>query len=95
MEQAEMWNNLLAYAFAAETPWTSPENDTDEYRKARPVEFSNLGAPCWVGVPCALLYRDPSDSNPRQSEPPKLRRLSSLRLPGTVERKRQFMDAYV
>eukprot|EP00965_Chrysotila_dentata_P067811 2243877-Pleurochrysis_carterae.AAC.1 len=39
-----MWDNFLAYVIAAEKPWASPENDTDEYRKARAVDFFNLGA---------------------------------------------------
>eukprot|EP00965_Chrysotila_dentata_P210087 6185679-Pleurochrysis_carterae.AAC.1 len=42
MEHAQMWDNFLAYIEAAERPWASPDEDTDEYRKERAVEFFNL-----------------------------------------------------
>eukprot|EP00965_Chrysotila_dentata_P096838 3200496-Pleurochrysis_carterae.AAC.1 len=42
MQHAEMWDHFLSYVMAAERPWASPEDDTDDYRKARAVEFFNL-----------------------------------------------------
>eukprot|EP00965_Chrysotila_dentata_P117360 3878902-Pleurochrysis_carterae.AAC.4 len=42
MEHAGMWDHFLECVEAAERPWASPDADTDDYRKARAVEFFNL-----------------------------------------------------
>eukprot|EP00965_Chrysotila_dentata_P171044 5644667-Pleurochrysis_carterae.AAC.1 len=36
---ARIWDNFLAYVAAAKQPWASLEGDTDEYHKARAVDF--------------------------------------------------------
>ena len=43
MQNAEAWDDFLAYVNLVQTPWASPDEDTDVYRKMRALQFFNAG----------------------------------------------------
>ena len=45
MADAARWDRFLALVTATQAPWPQGESDTDEYRRARALEFFNLALP--------------------------------------------------
>lgn len=42
MQNAKYWDDFIALVNEAQKPWAVPEDDTDEYRKQRAVDFFNV-----------------------------------------------------
>ena len=45
MQNADAWDDFLAYVALLQSDWATPDEDTDNYRKKRAVEFFNAGEP--------------------------------------------------
>ena len=55
MSNAGAWDDFLVeYVKLVQDPWTSPEADTDNYRRKRALELFNAGVsvPCLPRLPC-------------------------------------------
>ena len=55
MQNAASWDNFIEYVRLCQAPWAAPDDDTDDYRKARAVEFFNAGS-------CAPSPRPPASA---------------------------------
>ena len=45
MQNADAWDDFLAFVALLQSDWATPDEDTDNYRKKRAVEFFNAGEP--------------------------------------------------
>ena len=54
MSNAGAWDDFLEYVKLVQDPWTSPDADTDNYRRKRALELFNAGVsvPCLPRLPC-------------------------------------------
>ena len=55
MQNAAAWDDFLDYVGLLQEPWAAPDDDTNNYRKKRAVQFFDAGV---LPAPCLRVQAD-------------------------------------